>query len=80
MYNLGSRKLIKGRIDRLCKGARAAIRNCDGDAQKLKAALINGPYHVLGKHNMCGEFCNRKDIKELDLVPQVEKSNAWPEV
>lgn len=64
------RKILKARMPRLIKGARAAIKThaipnhqqfTQESVNVLISDLRNSPYHVFGKHGNCGSFCNRKD-------------------
>lgn len=74
-----ARKILQQRMSRLIMGAREAIkRNAVTNLQepdqvkvtKLADEILNGPAHVFGKHDTCGNFCTRK---EFDPEPSVYK-------
>lgn len=65
-----ARKVLLERMSRLVKGAREAIKNNaspnlskpnEKNIQNLISEILNGPAHVFGKHEDCGNFCKRKE-------------------
>ncbi|KAJ1522321.1 hypothetical protein ONE63_002617 [Megalurothrips usitatus] len=85
-YPLRHRKLLKDaegaglpRRERLVKGVRAAINTAakTGDYDKLAIELLNAPYHVFGRHTICGNFCSRKSIGETDHVTEIESGRLF---
>jgi hypothetical protein len=81
LYELEARKKLAPLIERLSTGARAAIRYCNGDVEKLKADFKNGPHHVFGDHTNCSvQYCDRKGKNEANHVPELVGSKVWTEV
>lgn len=74
------RKILQQRMSRLIMGAREAIkRNAvtnlqepdEDKVRKLADEILNGPAHVFGKHDACGDFCNRKESDPDPCVYQI---------
>lgn len=88
-----TRAKVRTQIPRLVKGVNCAIAKyskaeCLKDPQrvsKLKEELKNGPSHVFGDHEKCGDWCEKKKYpnnsdNEENLVPILKQSKIWQEL
>lgn len=75
-----ARKILQQRMSRLILSARKAIKdNAVHNLQepeldkvaKLAAEILNGPAHVFGKHDSCGNFCSRKESDPDPCVHEI---------
>lgn len=80
-----ARKVLLGRMSRLVKGAREAIKNNaspnlskpnENNIQNLISEILNGPAHVFGKHQNCGTFCKRKECDSEESVYDLMKETG----
>jgi hypothetical protein len=82
------RKLLRQNIDRLVKSVNCAIAEATKDditpqrqkVDRLIAEFRNGLHHVFGDHTNCAAWCQRKELGEENMVPELQEAQIYYEI